>query len=294
VSVVAERLQAARPRVARSLPWVVAIGPAVVVVMVLLVVPSTTLFLLSFVRFEPLRGIVYSFTLENYLAIARSSLYLQVTLHTLRMAGLVTLACLVLGYPIAYFMARSKSRLAALCAALVVAPLFVSVVIRGFGWMVLLAREGVVNQALVAVGVFAERQQFLYTDPAVLIGLVHILSPFMILPIASVLRGVEPALEEAALNLGATRWGVFRFVVLPLSVPGIMAGAILVYSHAIAAFVLPAMLGSIQTKLMATMLYQQVLVAGNLPFGAALATVLVATTFLLLALVYRFFGVRPW
>ena len=294
MSVVAERLQAARPRVARSLPWVVAIGPAVVVVMVLLVVPSTTLFLLSFVRFEPLRGIVYTFTLENYLAIARSSLYLQVTLHTLRMAGLVTLACLVLGYPIAYFMARSKSRLAALCAALVVAPLFVSVVIRGFGWMVLLAREGVVNQALVAVGVFAERQQFLYTDPAVLIGLVHILSPFMILPIASVLRGVEPALEEAALNLGATRWGVFRFVVLPLSVPGIMAGAILVYSHAIAAFVLPAMLGSIQTKLMATMLYQQVLVAGNLPFGAALATVLVATTFLLLALVYRFFGVRPW
>lgn len=294
MSVVAERLQAARPRVARSLPWVVAIGPAAVVVIVLLVVPSTTLFLLSFVRFEPLRGIVYTFTLENYLAIARSSLYLQVTLHTLRMAGLVTLACLVLGYPIAYFMARSKSRLAALCAALVVAPLFVSVVIRGFGWMVLLAREGVVNQALVAVGVFAERQQFLYTDPAVLIGLVHILSPFMILPIASVLRGVEPALEEAALNLGATRWGVFRFVVLPLSVPGIMAGAILVYSHAIAAFVLPAMLGSIQTKLMATMLYQQVLVAGNLPFGAALATVLVATTFLLLALVYRFFGVRPW
>ena len=294
MSVVAERLQAARPRVARSLPWVVAIGPAAVVVIVLLVVPSTTLFLLSFVRFEPLRGIVYSFTLENYLAIARSSLYLQVTLHTLRMAGLVTFACLVLGYPIAYFMARSKSRLAALCAALVVAPLFVSVVIRGFGWMVLLAREGVVNQALVAVGVFAERQQFLYTDPAVLIGLVHILSPFMILPIASVLRGVEPALEEAALNLGATRWGVFRFVVLPLSVPGIMAGGILVYSHAIAAFVLPAMLGSIQTKLMATMLYQQVLVAGNLPFGAALATVLVATTFLLLALVYRFFGVRPW
>ena len=294
MSVVAERLQAARPRVARSLPWVVAIGPAAVVVIVLLVVPSTTLFLLSFVGFEPLRGIVYSFTLENYLAIARSSLYLQVTLHTLRMAGLVTLACLVLGYPIAYFMARSKSRLAALCAALVVAPLFVSVVIRGFGWMVLLAREGVVNQALVAVGVFAERQQFLYTDPAVLIGLVHILSPFMILPIASVLRGVEPALEEAALNLGATRWGVFRFVVLPLSVPGIMAGGILVYSHAIAAFVLPAMLGSIQTKLMATMLYQQVLVAGNLPFGAALATVLVATTFLLLALVYRFFGVRPW
>ncbi|OGK85287.1 MAG: hypothetical protein A2X52_01620 [Candidatus Rokubacteria bacterium GWC2_70_16] len=276
------------------MPWVVAIGPAAVVVIVLLVVPSTALFLLSFVRFDPLRGIVYSFTLENYLAIARSSLYLQVTLHTLRMAGLVTLACLVLGYPIAYFMARSKSRLAALCAALVVAPLFVSVVIRGFGWMVLLAREGVVNQALVAVGVFAERQQFLYTDPAVLIGLVHILSPFMILPIASVLRGVEPALEEAALNLGATRWGVFRFVVLPLSVPGIMAGAILVYSHAIAAFVLPAMLGSIQTKLMATMLYQQVLVAGNLPFGAALATVLVATTFLLLALVYRFFGVRPW
>ncbi len=281
-------------RLARAWPWAAAVGPATALVVVLLVVPSGALLLLSVSPFDPLLGIQPGVALENYAEVVRNPLYLEVLLHTLRVAALVTTGTLVLGYPVAYFMARSRGPLVLVCTALVVAPLFVSVVIRGFGWMVLLAKQGVLNTALLGAGLIGERQQFLYTDGAVLVGLVHILAPFMILPIASVLRGVPKALEEAAENLGAGRAAVFRRVVLPLSVPGIMAGAILVYSHAIAAFVLPAMLGSIQTKLMATMLYQQVLVIGNVPFGAALAMVLVATTFALFGLVYKVFGVRPW
>jgi putative spermidine/putrescine transport system permease protein len=287
-------IRSTRSPAALGVPWALAAGPAVAVVVVLLVVPSGGLLLLSLARFEPTRGIVYALTGENYLAIVRSPLYLEVIVNTLRMALIVTVGTLLLGYPVAYFMARSRSRLAGACAAIVVAPLFVSVVIRGFGWMVLLSRHGVVNRALVRLDVLGEPRQFLYTDTAVVIGLIHILCPFMILPIASVLRGIPPALEEAAWSLGADGFRVFRWVVLPLSVPGVMAGSILVYSHTIAAFVLPAMLGSIQTKLMATMLYQQVLVVGNVPLGAALAAVLVAMTFVLLTLVYRLFGVRPW
>lgn len=294
MSVAASPWQAARPRIAYALPWLIGVGPATVLVIGLLVVPTAGLLARSFARFDPLRGMVPGFTLHNYLAIVGESLYLEVLANTLRIAGLVTAACLALGYPVAWFMARARGGLAAACAAIVVAPLFVSVVIRGFGWMVLLARQGLVNQALLATGLVQERRQFLYTDPAVVIGLVHIFVPFMILPIASVLRGLDPALEEAAANLGADRLRVFLRVILPLSLPGVMAGAVLVYAHAIAAFVLPAMLGSIKTKLMATMLYQQVLVAGNVPFGAALAVVLVATTLLLLVLVYRLFGVRAW
>jgi putative spermidine/putrescine transport system permease protein len=290
----AETAAARRDAFAHALPWLVGVGPAALVVVVLLVVPSAALLALSFVRFDPLRGVLRDLTAENYLTIVRGSLYVEILLQTFRVAAVVTLVCLVVGYPIAYFMARSRTRLATICAAIVVAPLFVSVVIRGFGWMVLLARDGIVNHTLLATGLLTTRQQFLYTDAAVIIGLVHILSPFMILPIASVLRGIDPAIEEAALNLGADRLRVFRWIVLPLSVPGVMAGAVLVFSHAIAAFVLPAMLGSIQTKLMATQLYQQVLVVGNVPFGAALATVLVVTTLLLLAVTQRLSGVRAW
>lgn len=278
----------------RALPWLTAVGPGTVFVVVFLVIPSSALLLLSLAGFDPSQGIVYRPTLQHYLEVMRNPLYLGVMLNTLWMAATVTLGCLVLGYPVAYFMARSRSRLTAVCAVLLVAPLFVSVVIRAFGWMVLLAKQGVVNHALVGLGLLREPQQFLYTDTAVLVGLIHVLSPFMILPILSVLRGIPPSLGEAASNLGASRWQVLIKVTLPLSVPGIMAGVILVYSHTIAAFVLPAMLGSIQTKLMATMLYQQVLVAGNVPFGASLAAVLVAMTFVLFFVVYRIFGVRAW
>lgn len=289
---------ASRPAASVALPpalgQAVGVAPAVVFVVGLLVVPSGALLLRSFAEFDPVTRSSRGITLGNYAAVVLNPVHLEVLLNTLRLAGIVTLTCLVLGYPIAYFMARSRSRSATLCAGLVVAPLFVSVVIRAFGWMVLLARQGPVNDALVATGVLVERRQFLYTELAVVIGLVHILCPFMILPVASVLRGIDPALEEAARNLGAGRLGVLRWVIVPLSMPGVMAGVLLVYSHAIAAFVLPAMLGSIRTKLMATMLYEQVLVVGNVPLGGALAAVLVAVTFFLFWLVYRCFGIRAW
>ena len=209
-----------------------------------------------------------------------------------RTALLVTFACLVLGYPIAYFMARSKSRLAALCAALVVAPLFVSVVIRGFGWMVLLAREGVVNQALVAVGVFAERQQFLYTDPAVLIGLVHILSPFMILPIYGSAEKLDNSLIEAAHDLGAGPVRAFSSVIVPLTMPGIAAGTLLVFVPAIGMFAITDLMGGAKVPMIGNVIQNQFLQARDWPFGAALGVVFMLM-FALTYVILQSRGARP-
>jgi putative spermidine/putrescine transport system permease protein len=161
----------------------------------------------------------------------------------------------------------------------VVIPLFVSVVVRSFGWLVLLGREGTINHVLVATGLVKQPIELLYTDGAVVIGLVHILVPLMILPIASVLRGIDRSFDDAARSLGASDFHVFWTVILPLSLPGVAAGTMLVFSHVIAAFVLPALIGSDRVKLMATMIYQQVMVVGNMPLGAALGVVMVLVTF---------------
>jgi putative spermidine/putrescine transport system permease protein len=269
----------ATPRVTGRPRALAATSPAVLYVGALLVVPFVLLVYISLHRGDPVTVWTGSFTLHNYAQLVRSPVYADSLVGTARLAAVVTLLCLLLGYPVAYFIARSRSHFVPLVTAVVVIPLFVSVVVRSFGWMVLLGREGSVNDLLLALGLTAERQQLLYTEGAVGVGLVHILIPLMILPIASVLRGIDTALEDAARSLGAPGHRVFSTVILPLSLPGVAAGSVLVFSHVIAAFVLPALIGSERVKLMATMIYQQVMVVGNVPLGAALGVVMVIATF---------------
>jgi putative spermidine/putrescine transport system permease protein len=266
----------------RHLPALGAVAPAVLYVCALLVVPFAFLLWLSVQAEDPFLAQHSSFTLRHYGTIATSPLYRDALLGTLKLGLAVTLLTLVLGYPVALFIAQSGSRLALFVMAVVILPLFVSVVVRSFGWMVLFGRHGLANQALVGLGITAQPMQLLYTPGAVIIGLVHILAPLMILPIASVLRGLDPMLPEAARSLGASRLRVFLTVTLPLSLPGVAAGCVLVLAHVIAAFVLPALIGSDRVRLMATMIYQQVMVANEIPLGSALAVVMVAATFLLL------------
>ncbi len=263
----------ARPR------GLAATSPAVAYVGALLVVPFLLLLYVSFHHADPVTVWRAGYTLDNYAQLVRSPVYVDSLVGTARAGAVVTLLCLVLGYPVAHFIARSRSHFVPLVTAVVVIPLFVSVVVRSFGWMVLLGREGSINDLLLALGLTTERQQLLYTEGAVGVGLVHILIPLMILPIASVLKGIDTSLEDAARSLGASGYRVFWTVLLPLSLPGVAAGSVLVFSHVIAAFVLPALIGSERVKLMATMIYQQVMVVGNVPLGAALGAVMVVATF---------------
>jgi len=272
-----------RSGLARHAGAAAAVAPAGLYVVALLVLPFLFLVWISLQDGDPLMVEHTQWTLQHYGKVLTDSLYLDALMGTLRLGVVVTLVTLVLGYPVALFIAQSGSRFTTLAMAIVVLPLFVSVVVRSFGWMVLLGRQGLVNRLLMTLGITDAPMQLLYTPGAVTMGLAHILAPLMILPIASVLRGMDPALPEAARNLGASRLKVFLTVTLPLSLPGVAAGCVLVLAHVIAAFVLPALIGSDRVRLTATMIYQQVMVANNVPLGAALAVVMVVATFLLLA-----------
>jgi ABC-type spermidine/putrescine transport system permease subunit I len=198
----------------------------------------------------------------------------------LRLALITTVVCVVFGYPLAYWLARARPAIQTLGLFLLIMPLMVSTVIRVFGWIVILGRKGIVNQALAAVGL--EPVRLLYTETAVVIGLVNIFMPFMVLPLMAAIERVPANLEEAARNLGAGWWRMFRQIILPLSVPGLISGCILVYSVSISAFVTPALMGSSRERMAAQQIYDEVLVSFNWPSASALALTLVLLTLILM------------
>jgi ABC-type spermidine/putrescine transport system permease subunit I len=182
----------------------------------------------------------------------------------------------VLAYPIAYFLARAGKRVALLGLFLLLTPLMVSPVVRAFGWLVLLGRNGVVNALFRSAGL--EAPELLYSEAAVLIGLSHLLLPYMVLPLVASIERISPSVEEAARNLGANGFGVFRKVILPLSMPGLISGALLVYVEAASAFVMPALLGGRHVRMIGNEVYDSMLVSYNLPAAAMLTVTLVVFT----------------
>jgi len=207
-------------------------------------------------------------------------LYLGLLGDTLIYAAVTVAFSLLLAYPVALHLARTQSRWRGLLYAAVLSPLLTGVVIRCFGWIVLLATQGIVNDGLRQLG-FGPIQ-FLYQPVGVIIALVHVFLPFMILPIMNAVEAIDPRLEEAARTLGASRATVFRRVILPLSMPGVQSGIILVFVLAASAYVIPMLLGGGRVQTMATVIVQQLLGGFLWPFGAALALVLSATVALLL------------
>lgn len=262
-----------------------AVSPAAAYVLALLVIPFLFLIYLSLHEYDPIAGYKHAYTLGNYFHLIQYQTYAESLIGTARLGVVVTLITLIIGYPIAYYIARSRSYFVPIVAAVVVTPMFISVVVRGFGWIVLLGREGPLNDLLVTLHLVSEPVQFLYTLGAVIVGLVHIELPLVVLPIASVLRGIDTSLDDAARSLGASGPRVFWTIVFPISLPGVAAGCLLVFSHVIAAFILPALLGSERIKLMSTMIYQQIMTVGNVPLGAALGVVMVSAAFFVVGLV---------
>ena len=183
--------------------------------------------------------------------------------------------CVVLGYPLAYLLARSTSRIMALGLFLLIMPLMVSTVIRVFGWVVILGSEGLVNQALRLLGA-GEGVRLLYTEGAVILGLTQQSMPFMVLPIMAAIERISPSLEEAAQNLGASWAQMFARIIVPLSMPGLVSGALLVFSVSMSAFITPALMGGRQVRMVGQQIYEEVLTAYDWPGAASLTIVLSA------------------
>jgi putative spermidine/putrescine transport system permease protein len=224
-------------------------------------------------------------TLRNYARFLLDPFYLGTLRATLVLGVVVTQLALVLAYPVAYGLARGRHRWKTVLRLCVVAPLLVSVVIRTYGWIVLLANNGAVNQALLLLGLVDEPVKFLFTYTGVLIGLVHFALPVAVLSLVGVIEAVDQALEDAARGLGAGPWRTFWAVTFPLTLPGVSAGAMLVFSLTVAAFVTPALMGGPALVVLSTLIYQQMTVTLEWGFGAAVATILlvVATGLFLLA-----------
>jgi len=217
-------------------------------------------------------------TAEQYLRIAQEPIFLRIFLRTVQTAAIVTLLAFLLGYPVALVMSRLGARAAMLVAACVLIPLWTSVLVRSYAWIVLLQRTGIVNNALLSWGLINQPLKLIYTEGAVIVAMTHVLMPYMILPIFSSLRSTPPELDRAARNLGAGPWTSFLAVTLPLSLPGVYAGATMVFILSLGFYVTPALVGGPQNLTIATLIGQQTTELLNWPFAGALAGVLLVVT----------------
>lgn len=251
--------------------------PASIVVLIVIVVPILMLFRYSFNHFDA-SVMKAGFSLENYVKFFSDPYYRKVFFTTVGIAALCTLLALVLGFPVAYFLAKSQSRFKSLFIILLVFPLLVGNVVRAAGWMVILGNAGVVNSILVGLGVFHEPVRLLYTPGAVVVGTTAVVLPYFVLSLQSVLEGIDFSVEEAAQNLGAGFLTTFRRIVLPIAAPGVAAGTVLVFILCMNAYATPVLLGGTGLTMMAPALYDQITKGSNWPFGSAIALVLVSAT----------------
>jgi putative spermidine/putrescine transport system permease protein len=246
-----------------------------------------SLFIISFYRYVPSGPNIMekAFILKNYARFLGDPFYLNVLWTTFRLSLIITLVCLVIGYPIAYVMVRTSSRFVKRGILIAVfIPFLVAILVRIFSWMILLAQEGLINNLLVSLKLITEQNkfQFMGNEYGTIIGLSYILLPFMVFTLAGVLKRIDRSVEEAAQNLGANKVQTFIKVTLPLSMPAISAGSLLVFTLGISAFAVPLLLGGASDRMISNYIYDSFLFTSNYPFGAAMAFILL---FIALAIV---------
>jgi len=258
------------------------LGPALIVVAIFFLAPFAILLAFS-IGAAAQGGRSVGFTLGHFARLLGEPLYQQIILTTVWIALVVTALTLVIGYAMAFALVRSRSRYRRLLISLVVLPLMLSGVIRTFGWIVLLAQNGPVNSVFLQLGLIDGPFRFLGTTLGVIIGLTHILLPFMVLAIVSNLSYIHPSLEDAAKGLGATPLRGFLRVTLPLSIPGIATGTLLVFIMSMGAFITPAMLGYGRVKVLPIIVFEQTTTVVNWGFASAAAVTLLMITMAFLA-----------
>jgi ABC-type spermidine/putrescine transport system permease subunit I len=237
----------------------------------------------SFNDWDPIQTMVPAWTVKNYIFIFTDPAQIKGLFTTLRISLTVTVVCFIVGYPVAVVISRA-GRLRGLLMFLLITPMLTDVLIRAYGWMVILGPNGPISSLMMAAGIWVVPQRLIYTELAVVLELIHENIPFMILPLAAVLERINPALNDAATNLGASPTRAFLHVTLPLSRSGIIAGTLLVFALSTSAFVAPLVLGGGNVSVMTTLMQQSMLTTLNWPQGSAQSVVLVGLVLLLLAI----------
>jgi putative spermidine/putrescine transport system permease protein len=261
---------------AALLPWLI-VAPVLVAFVAVFALPVLLLLVTSLERVNPATfAVIERFTAYNYLKFLLDGFYLGILWRTVRIGLVVTALCAVLGYPVALHLTRCGARERAILMLLIVSPLVVSLVIRSLGWLIILGRRGLLDSIAAALGLGGA--DLLRTETAVVIGLAHIFYPFMVLSIHGALQNIDPAVLRAAANLGAGPWRAFRVVTLPLSMPGLIAGSLIVFALSVSSFVTPALLGGARVKVAAYLVWEQTLQILDWGFASAIATILLVVT----------------
>ncbi|WHY59700.1 ABC transporter permease [Cytobacillus firmus] len=249
--------------------------PTLGIFILFFLLPLFFLFITSFKSFDASTGVGNEWTLQNYIKFMSDPFYLGVVWRTVKIALLTTLITIVISYPVAFQISRSKGRARNYLTLLVLSPLLISMVIRCYGWVILLSNNGVVNNTLLKLGWIDQPLTLLYTELSVVIGMVHVLFPYMVLSIMGSLEKIDPSVIRASQNLGASSFRTFFSILLPLTLPGVFAGSVMVFSLSVSSFVTPAILGGPQVKVMSYLTYEQVAVMLNWPYGGAIGFLLI-------------------
>lgn len=229
-------------------------------------------------------ALMKTWTLANYVKFFTDSFNYAILIETLMLGVKATLLCLAFGFPIAWVCARAGAKLQSVIVFLVILPILTSVVVRTFGWIVILGRQGVINQVLIGAGIINEPIRLLYTEVGVVMVLAQVQMPLMVLPILTVLGKIDPNLGDASRVLGAGEWKTLWRVTLPLSLPGIIAGCILTYTACITAFVTQTLIGGARLIYMPLHIYQQAVGANNWPFAAAISVVFMVAVMIIVGI----------
>jgi putative spermidine/putrescine transport system permease protein len=257
------------------------VGPATIYVAIGLLLPLAILFRYSLNQFVPGKFMVDALTVENYVKFFTDLYYTAVLTRTVRIAFITTAICLLMGFPLAYVLARTRTRYKNILIMLVVLPLFVGNAVRAAGWMVVFGSKGFFNSTLLDLGLIAQPFEIMFTEKAVIIGIIAVNLPFMVLSLQSVIEGIDRAVEEAAFSLGAPPLTMFRRILWPLALPGVLAGTILTFILAMNAYATPVLLGGPRFQMMGPLVYGQFVQQNNWPFGGAIAYILMTATLLL-------------
>jgi len=263
------------------LKTLVLLGPGLGWLALFLVVPCALVFVYSFFERGVYGGIDYVFTLENFER-AFDPLYLRIFVNSAKIAGLATLIAVLIAYPTASAIAAAPRRRQPAYLVLIMLPFWSNYLIRTYAWIVLLNREGLINRGLAGAGLVSEPLPLLYNEFAIVVGLVYNYLPFVVLAIYSSLSRLNPEIREASEDLGASSYRTFLRVTLPLTLPGVAAGAVFVFVLSIGNFITPDLLGGGRLQMVGNLIYDQFLSARDWPFGASLSLVLIAVMLLLL------------
>jgi spermidine/putrescine transport system permease protein len=273
----------------RRRPWLL-LAPALITLTVLMIVPIGIMTIFSFYEFVTGGVEKQVFTTANWREFFTDSFYHLFLWKTVRVAAITALLCALLGYPPAYFIAMSATRHKWLLLLLLIVPFWISFTIRTFSWIHILGEQGVINVALMKIGLIDEPLRMLYTEGAVIMGMIHFLLPYMILNVYVAIEGIDRNLISAARTLGCTAWQAFREVVLPLSLPGLMAGLLLCFVLAAGSYVTPEILGSTRDALFGNIIFDTIMGQLNWPMGSTLSLVLLVLLGAVAAIYSRYMG----